>query len=312
MSFRRSFASKSMANINTTNISSTLLPLADDGFSVPRNQHKNNILVAMIVLNAVMAALASCSNAVVIYTISRTPSLQTPSNILILGLAISDISIGVFVQPCACVRLFAELEYNTSLLYWSYIVYMPSSWTLAVASILTLTMVIADRFLAIHLHLRYQELVTVKRYVIVLAIIWLISTGFGVYGLFVSHINRNFLYVYLAAISILTNLNGYFILKIHQAIRRHSLQIHVNTPMGQDMPRHKKSVKIMYLVIGSFVLCYGPFTAVMVASQIVDYTLTLHFCFEVATTLVMFNSVLNPIIYFWRIEEMRNAVMVLL
>ena len=247
-----------MANINTTNISSTLLPLAWKGF-VARNQHEENFVLAMIVINAVMAAVASCSNAVVIYTILRTPSLQTPSNILILGLAISDISIGVFAQPCTCVRLFAEFEYNTSLYFWGFIVYMPGSCTLAVASILTLTMVIADRFLAIHLHLRYQELVTVKRYVIVLAIIWLISTGFGVYGLIVSNTNRIFLYVYLAAISILTTLNGYFILKIHQAIRRHSLQIHVNTPMGQDMPRHKKSIKIIYLVIGSFVLCYGPF-----------------------------------------------------
>ena len=295
-----------MANINTTNISSILLPLADDGFSVPRNQHKNNILVAMIVLDAVIAALASCSNAVVIYTISRTPSLQTPSNILILGLAISDFSLGVFVQPFDCVSLFAELENDQNFYYWSNLVFQSSAWTLALVSILTLTMVIADRFLAIHLHLRYQELITVKRYVIVLAIIWFISPWFGVYS-HMSNSNRNFFHVSIAVLSILTILNGYFIFKIRQAIRRHSLQIHVNAPMGQDMPRHKKSVKTMYLMIGSFVLCYGPFSAIMVASEILDHAFTLSVYFDLFITLVMSNSVMNPTIYFWRIEEMLNA-----
>ncbi|XP_031551211.1 histamine H2 receptor-like [Actinia tenebrosa] len=300
-----------MTSRNITNPSSVLPPLIRDHFFLPRNEHEDNFLLAMIVINAVMAAVTSCSNAVVIYTISRTPSLQTPSNILILGLAISDFSLGVFVQPCLSFRLFAELEYNLRLYYWCRLIYLASAWSLSVVSILTLTMVIADRFLAIHLHLRYQELITTKRYMIILGIIWLVSLWFGAYN-GMHDTDRAIRYVYIASLSLLTTLNGYFIFKIHRAIRRHSVQIQVNT-LGQDMPRHKKSVKIMYFMIGAFVVCYGPYSAIMVARQIVPKrTLTVHLCLISFATLLMFNSALNPIIYFWRIEEMRNAALVLL
>ena len=77
---------------------------------VPRDIHFDNFLLAMIVTNAVMAAVASCSNAVVIYTISRTPSLQTPSNILILGLAISDFGVAVILQTTYCLFKFSEFS----------------------------------------------------------------------------------------------------------------------------------------------------------------------------------------------------------
>ncbi|XP_031551210.1 adenosine receptor A2b-like [Actinia tenebrosa] len=300
-----------MTSSNISNNSSVLLPLTRHDVFLPRNGHGDTVLLVMIVINAVMAVVASCSNAVVIYTISRTPSLQTPSNILILGLAISDFSLGVFAQPFLIVRLFAQLEYNPRLYRWCNVIFLASGWSLSVVSILTLTMVIADRFLAIHLHLRYQELITTKRHMIILGIIWLVSPWFGAYN-GMHDTDKAFRYVYIASLSLLTTLNGYFILNIHRAIRRHSVQIQVNT-VGQDMPRHKKSVKIMYFMTGAFVLCYGPYSAILVARQIVPkMTLIFNFCILGSTTLLMFNSVLNPIIYFWRIEEMRNAALVLL
>ena len=48
----------------------------------------------------------------------------------------------------------------------------------SVASFFGVVAVSVDRFLAIHLHLRYQELVTHKRVVTVVISIWLLSVFF--------------------------------------------------------------------------------------------------------------------------------------
>ena len=49
----------------------------------------------------------------------------------------------------------------------------------SVASFLGVVAVGVDRFLAIHLHLRYQELVTHKRVVVVVISIWLLCVFFS-------------------------------------------------------------------------------------------------------------------------------------
>jgi hypothetical protein len=67
-------------------------------------------------------------------------------------------------------------------------------------------------------------------------------------------------------------------------------------------------------VIGAFVLCYVPFVGTLVVhanvgKQRTEYMLLLAMATE---TLVMFNGVLNPVIYCWRIEDIRSAASQLL
>ena len=87
-----------------------------------------------------------------------------------------------------CYRCWCWINCSTSLLlapgqvvakeYFRYAYVMLSS-TFCLASFLGVVAVSVDRFLAIHLHLRYQELVTHKRVVAVVISIWFVSAIFS-------------------------------------------------------------------------------------------------------------------------------------
>ena len=281
---------------------------------LPRTFYSNDFIMTFIVINALFALISSCNNFVVIYTIVRTPSIQVlPSNILVMGLAISDFGVAVFVQPAYCIFKFFELKRSLSLFCKYNSVFGFSIWILGTVSLLTLTAITADRFLAVHLHLRYQELVTTRRYGILLGCIWVSCTAVSICRMYLGHLS----FIRLLALllfALITTLNLYFLVKIFQVIRRHSVQIQAQQQSVQqsiDMPRYKKSVNTMYYMMGAFLLCYIPYAGTLVAISDASKKITQQklLLLVVAETLVMFNGVLNPIIYCWRIQDIREAAL---
>jgi hypothetical protein len=273
-----------------------------------RNYHYDIFLISAFALNAMTAILASRSNFVVIYTILRTASLQTPSNILILGLAVSEFCSSVIPLPFFSLYKLFEYKRDAASYCLAGMVYITSGTTLALISFITLTAITADRFLAVKLHLRYQELVTTKRYVITLILIWVICLSAVVLRMFAYGVT--FLLLTTITFVSLLVLNGYFIVRISKVMRRHSRQIQAQEQSMQqsiNMPTYKKSVNTMYYVIGSFVLCYIPFAvALFVIYVIPQFKLEIRTYFTVTETHVMFNCALNPMIYCWRIKELRD------
>ena len=131
--------------------------------------------VSMIVINACSGVLATVLNFLIIMTFIKTPSLRTPSNVLILSLAITDFGVGVLVQLVSCIYRFVVMSYEIDLVdtYRSMGEAVDTITTVLVCvSLFTTTAITIDRFLAVHLHLRYQELVTTKRTSMVAIMIW--------------------------------------------------------------------------------------------------------------------------------------------
>jgi len=128
-----------------------------NNLSRPRD-HKMALVFAIIVINVISSILASVLNFLIILTFVKTTSLRTPSNILVLSLAISDFGIGVLMQPAYCWSLFAMFTNNASLLATSSKIFEVSFNLLIHGSFLTITAITIDRFLAIHLPLMYQEI----------------------------------------------------------------------------------------------------------------------------------------------------------
>ena len=89
-----------------------------------------------------------------------------------------------------------------------------------------------DRFLAVHLHLRYKELVTHKRILAMVISIWVFSAFLSLFRLWVS---ANLFYMLIAVIGVVYLVFStmlYF--KIYFAVRRHknqtrALQVQVST-----------------------------------------------------------------------------------
>ena len=80
-----------------------------------------------------------------------------------------------------------------------------------------------DRFLAVYLHLRYQELVTHKRVVAVIITIWVFSAFLSLLYLWVSTNISHIVFVISGIACLVVSAMLYF--KIYFAVRRHRSQI---------------------------------------------------------------------------------------
>ena len=132
--------------------------------------------IASCIFNAFSSYAAIVFN-IVTHAIRKTNSLPKPLKTLLLSLAVSDLGVGLIVQPLYIACLVMELKQDTCTgnnptFNTIPIAYGFKANLFAFASFFGVLALTADRFLAIHLHLRYQELVTHKRLVAVVISIW--------------------------------------------------------------------------------------------------------------------------------------------
>ena len=133
-------------------------------------------LVANCVLNGFLSYTAIVLNIITIQALRKTSSLPKTLKTLLLSLSISDLGVGLLVQPLYVAFLAMEITKNSKntdniiAAYWA----IPNS-LFVFPSFFGVFAITVDRFLAIHLNLRYQELVTQKRVVTVVISFWVFS-----------------------------------------------------------------------------------------------------------------------------------------
>ena len=133
------------------------------------------IQIANCAINVLLSYTAITLNTITILALRKT-SLSSPLKTLLLSLAVSDLGVGLLVQPLYVASFVMESEGNSSASY-NFVIksYDMIVVFLCVASFLGVTALSVDRFLAIHLHLRYQAIVTHKRVVASVVSIWVLS-----------------------------------------------------------------------------------------------------------------------------------------
>ena len=134
--------------------------------------------VANCVINAFLSYTAIMLNSITIHALRKTSSLSKPLKRLLLSLAVSDLGVGLIVQPLYITCLVMELQQNNEnnqTFNATSIAYRITGFVFTFASFFGVMSLSADRFLAIYLHLRYQELVTHKRVIAVVISTWVLS-----------------------------------------------------------------------------------------------------------------------------------------
>ena len=101
-----------------------------------------------------------------IYAIHKTSAMAKTLKTLLLSLAFSDVAVGLFSQPLYTFFLINWLRLHNPGCNTQQVRTIFSGIFLA-ATFLGVVAVSVDRFLAVHLPLRYQELVTLKLVVVV-------------------------------------------------------------------------------------------------------------------------------------------------
>ena len=165
-----------------------------------------------------------------------------------------------------------------------------------------------DRFWAIHLHLRYQELVTHKRVVAVVSSVWVLSAFIVLLRLKWIRIPA---YILATILNVCYITTGLFYCKIYAVIRHHANQINVlqQSAQNEDMAnaaRLRKTLVATFYVYLVFLVCYLPIFCTGVA-RIHGETPLLSLLSEFSYTFVYLNSSLNPLIYCWKMRNIRQT-----
>ena len=269
------------------------------------------ILVANVVINALSSPASVVLNIITVQALRKTPSIPKTLKTLLLSLAVSDLGVGLLVQPMYVARLVMEIkQHSDNIVYHGVdIALTVQANILSFASYIGIVALTVDRFLAIHLHLRYQELVTHKRVVAVVSSVWVSSGVIALLRQLSSLISSAFQGTITSICFIIT---GIFYCKIYAAVRHHSNQIHaLQAAQNEDMvnaTRVQKSALATFYVYVVFLVCYLPISCAGIAMTIGKTPLLSHLQYF-TLTLVYINSSLNPLIYCWKMRHIRQTVM---
>ena len=184
---------------------------------------------------------------------------------------------------------------------------------LSAASFTIATAISIDRYLAFHLHMRYQAIVTNKKIVVIIALCWFSSSLLGVIW------TQNTTAYYVIGItsfiiSIVIIVLMYF--KIYRIVRRHQAQIQSQAPVGSaketsshlQFARFTKSAVNTFYVCFILFFCFFPYICTAGLIQVTGSSLTKNIALQYTGTIAFINSSLNPIVYFWRLPEIRKAI----
>ncbi|XP_078344532.1 histamine H2 receptor-like [Oculina patagonica] len=262
------------------------------------------IIIINCVLNAPLMLISILGNALVLAAIIRTPSIRSTSMIMLCSLAVSDLLVGLIAQP-----IYIAYEVTNKTLLKNLAIKI--GYPVCTASILTVTAITVDRFLALYYHMRYTTLITKSRVKYTLVIIWLISILVPGFDFWNTHVHSILVGLVIIACVIIST---FCYIRIYLIVRRHQLQIHAQQQAVQssnsenylNMARLKRSAMSTFVFYIVLIFCYFPMYVLLTLHGISEEDWQTEWSF--ATTAVFMNSSINPFLYCWRLRELRKAV----
>ncbi|XP_004683771.1 PREDICTED: adrenocorticotropic hormone receptor [Condylura cristata] len=248
-------------------------------------------------------------NLLVLLAVIRNKNLQVPMYFFICSLAISDMlgSLSRFLENI--LMMFKDLGYFK--FYGNFETtaddIMDSLFILSLlGSIFSLSVIATDRYITIFHALQYNSIVTMRRAIVTLTIIWTCCTGSSIMMVIFSHdVPTVITFTSLFPLMLVFILCLY----VHMFLlaRSHAQKSSISSLSRTNM----KGAITLTILLGVFIFCWAPF---------VLHVLLMTFCphnpycacymslFEVNGMLIMCNAVIDPFIYAFRSPELRDAL----
>ncbi|XP_038579647.1 trace amine-associated receptor 13c-like [Micropterus salmoides] len=285
-------------------------------------QSQSEATLIYIVLSPI-SLLTVALNLLVIISISHFRQLHTPTNLLLLSLAVSDFLVGLLVMPFQI--LFTEPCWLLGDLVCVLYYFIPAI-TLC-ASVVNMVLISVDRYVAICYPLHYPTKITANRVQICVFLCWGYSVFYSVvllydnlkqpgkfnscYGECVINIIGavDLVFTFIIPISAIIILYvRVFVVAVSQARAMHSNIRAIKLSRSATVTVKKselKAARTLGVVVAVFLMCYCPFYCVSLSG----FKLILGSSTEVLMGfLVFFNSCLNPVIYAFFYPWFRKSV----
>lgn len=277
-------------------------------------EHVDSVYIAMCILNGLLTFTAIFGNAAIIFALQKASSIPTTAKILMQSLAVTDLSSGFFTHPLyiavvARIRQSHECKHVQEVLMAFFVI----SAVLVSVSFQVVTLIGIDRFLSITLHLRYNQLVTPKRIIAVVASAWVFSLSIVFVGVFIEiRVGEIVLLVlgYAGMLSLcIVNFKVYSVARRHQAIIQSQAQVtaHHLSNTTNSARNVNLAVKVLYVFV-VFLFCNLPYLIILTVLLISGPNVVLQGTIQFSTVLVMLNSSLNPVVFGLKMKEIRQII----
>ena len=277
------------------------------------HQGLGNQILSLLVINILFGITAIAGNTVILIALHKETSLNQASKVLLRNLVASDLCVG-FVQIAYGVHWISILQGWWQICRLLYLVTRIAGTISIVVSLLTMTAISVDRLLALLLKLRYKQVVTNRKAYAVAIASW-ICNGAGVASLlYFSPNGWKVLAVTNTGVCLTTSLYCYsrifFRLRSQHKVHN-NLREKVNQATLVATTRYKKTLSSAVWLQLALLFCYLPYMLLAPFAHrqfFNNRSSALYTALLFTITLMFFNSTLNPILYCWRIKEIRKAV----
>lgn len=278
-------------------------------------EYLRSVYIVTCAVNALFSPLAVFGNAVVFYSILQTRNLHDPAHLLLAILTLTDLTVGLIQQPLYVIYKAAEINRLASISCIAGLLVNMLTGLLSGMSFIIVTVITLDRFLALHLHLRYKAIVT--RSLVVKVILACLAFFIGSVSLYPWK-PRISLFIGIVIVPSCLVISTISYAKIYRIVRKHQVAISNQNACqssaanqsqdGINMKKFWKFVVNFSYVYIIMIMCFFPYAVTLLIRGLIGITKEYKVALNVTSTIIFVNSSLNPLVYCWRITEIRRAV----
>ncbi|XP_046729963.1 trace amine-associated receptor 13c-like [Silurus meridionalis] len=295
----------------------TELNLSDrcEHFSCPERSVSPAVYILLYVCSAAVVLLTVCGNLLIIISVLHFKQLHTPTNILVLSLAVSDFLVGAYVMPPMLIWIIESCWFfgrSFCIVFWLICGFI------TVLSIYNITLIAVDRYLALSHPFLYMNRVSVRITCILIGFDWcvvvtyitalLYFNGFidsvmcpGECFFFLNEvwsvIDLVYSFIFPLFVIIILYSRVFLIAKKHATAIR-ELNNHTR-PQTQKITSHsmkseRKAAKVLGILVAVFLVCLLPYYIYSLLFTVIDIQRK---TFQTLSIVLYLNSTMNLVIY---------------
>ena len=267
-------------------------------------------LMFLSAIHIFLSITAFFGNTLILVALRKESSLHPPSKLLLRNLATTDLCVGLISEPLYVAYLMSIVNEHWNICLYLTVASLTTGYILCAVSLHTLTAISVDRLLALLLGLRYNQVVTLKRAYVIVITFWIVSSAFSTMHFWNVLITLWYSFIGIS-LCLVISISSYAKIFLTLCQRQNQVQQQAQKPNQTNqlnIARYRKAVSTALWLQLTLLACYLPYGIAMALVTNLGPSTSVLLALRYAATSMLLNSSLNPILYFWKIDEVRQAM----
>ena len=272
---------------------------------------------SLAVFEFIFAVAIIAGNSMLLYTIYKDPrkSLRSAPGFLIANLSVADLLLGLFNLSIVALRdLYRSQQLNMPFLGILKAVMATTFITTLFVSSYTIIAMSATCYVAINQPMEYKTIITTKRVMIYIAVLWVTSLGTCVLPVTsLSEETYTMIYLHTHA-TIPAILLTVIYVKVFRAVARRTRELQrssYNKMASKSLERERNMAVVVILILALYYITYMPqyiTLHLLYFCNPCQQSVTFHEIDVALSRFLYLSSAINPFVYAWRVPKYRQAL----